>query len=323
MKLTRYARFAWFVLAFNVAVVLWGAFVRASSSGAGCGSHWPLCNGEVIPVAPKIETIIEFIHRTSSGLSVIFIVSLLIWAFRTFGKGHPVRTGAVLSMFFILTEAVVGAGLVLFGWVAQNASIIPTAIHLLNTFLLLASLTLTAWWASGGEKIELKGQGLALWGLGIGFLGVLLLGVTGAITALGDTLFPSASLAEGLQQDFSSTANFLIRLRFWHPVLAIMVGFYLIFASSLLALFRHKAEIKRFVIIFSTLFVLQLCVGLINVVLLAPTWVQLIHLFLADSIWITLVLLGAEVFAQVQPGSQVEVQAQAVGLPSPQGSQSI
>ncbi len=323
MKLSRFAKYAWTVLAFNVAVVLWGAYVRASSSGAGCGSHWPLCNGEVIPRAPQVETIIEFIHRMSSGLSVIFIAGLLIWAFRAYGKGHPVRTGALLSVFFILTEAIVGAGLVLFGWVGQNAAAVPTAIHLVNTFLLLASLTLTAWWASGGERPDLKGQGLALWGLGLGFLGVLLLGVSGAITALGDTLFPAASLAQGIQQDFSPTANFLIRLRFWHPVLAILVGFYLIFVSGLLALFRPKTEIKRFVILFSILFLLQLGIGLANVVLLAPVWIQIIHLFMADSLWITLVLLGAEVFAREKSVSQAELPAQPLGVPNPQGSHSI
>ena len=298
MKLNRYAKYAWFVLGYNVLVVLWGAYVRATGSGAGCGSHWPLCNGEVVPKAPLVATLIEFTHRMSSGLSLIFVIGLLVWALRKYPRGSMVRLGAYLSMFFIITEALVGAALVLFGWTVQNASAIPTAVHLVNTFLLLASLTLTAWWASGGERLVLKGQGSALWILGIGFLGVLVLGVTGAITALGDTLFPASSLASGIQQDFSPAAHFLIRLRIWHPIIAVTVGFYLIFASSLLSLSRQDPQIKRFVTALTVLFVIQLVAGLLNVALLAPVWLQLMHLFLADVVWITLVLLGANTFAR-------------------------
>jgi heme A synthase len=302
MKLNRYAKFAWFVLGYNVLVVLWGAYVRATGSGAGCGSHWPLCNGEVVPTAPLVATLVEFTHRMSSGLSLIFVIVLLIWALRMYPRGSAVRLGTYLSMFFIITEALVGAALVLFGWTVQNASAVPTAVHLVNTFLLLASLTLTAWWASGGERLTLRGQGSALWILGIGFLGVLVLGVTGAITALGDTLFPSSSLASGIQQDFSPTAHFLIRLRIWHPIIAVTVGFYLIFSSSLVNMVRQDPKIKRFVTVLTVLFVIQLAAGLLNVALLAPVWLQLVHLLLADAVWVTLVLLGANTFTRHSSG---------------------
>ena len=148
---TTLARFAWFVLAYNVAVILWGAYVRATGSGAGCGNHWPLCNGEVVPRAPQMATLIEFSHRFSSGLALIAIAALVIWVFRASGPGHPARLGAILSGILIVTEAAVGAGLVLFELVADNATIARAmfvAVHLLNTFLLLAALTLTAWWVS-------------------------------------------------------------------------------------------------------------------------------------------------------------------------------
>jgi cytochrome c oxidase assembly protein subunit 15 len=166
MKLNRFAKYTWGVLALNLAVILWGAYVRASGSGAGCGSHWPLCNGVVIPRAPQIETIVEFTHRLSSGLSLVLVVGMLVWSFRAFPKGDKVRLGASLSMFFIITEALVGAGLVLFKWVAQDASLgraISIGIHLVNTFLLLGSITLTAWWASGGQSIQLKSRSLITW----------------------------------------------------------------------------------------------------------------------------------------------------------------
>ena len=316
-QLTRFAKYAWGVLAYNLLVILWGVYVRASGSGAGCGSHWPLCNGVVIPQSPQIQTLIEFTHRLMSGLSLILVVGLIVWAFRAYPKGHPARLGASLSMFFIITEALVGAGLVLFSWVAQNASlgrVISMAVHLVNTFFLLASLTLTAWWSSGGERLRLRGQGLVLWGLGLGFLGVILLGISGSITALGDTLFPASSLAAGIQQDFSPTSQFLLRLRVWHPLIAISVGLYLIFVSLMLAIFRPSPRIRRFTMLLPGLFIIQLAAGLINLVLLAPVWMQLLHLLLADSVWISLVLLGANTFAAPQSGYQV--QEDASPLPS-------
>jgi heme A synthase len=321
MRLSKFAKYALGTLLFNLIVILWGAFVRATGSGAGCGSHWPLCNGVVIPRDPQLETLIEFAHRIMSGLSLLLIVVLVIWAFRAYPRKHIVRLGASLSVLFIITEALVGAGLVLFNWVAQNAStgrVISMAIHLINTFLLLAALTLTAWWAASGETISFKHKKVALWGFGIGFLGVLVLGVSGAITALGDTLFPAVSLVEGMQQDFSPTAHFVLRLRVWHPIIAIIVGSYLFVISGFIAMHshdelhlihntvgtrdarveRHNQLLKRFALFVISVVILQLLAGLINLLLLAPSWMQLIHLFLADMVWIGLVLLAANIFAK-------------------------
>ncbi len=201
-------------------------------------------------------------------------------------------------MVFILTEALVGAGLVLFQWVGTNASIartISVAVHLVNTFLLLASLSLTAWWASGGQGLRLEGQGILLGGLALALLGVLTLGVTGSINALGDTLFPTSSLYSGIQQDFTPGAHFLLRLRVWHPLIAVSVGLYTIFLASFLRLRRNEAAIKQLSVILGGIVLLQLTAGLVNLLLLAPVWMQILHLFLADSLWITLVLLSASV----------------------------
>jgi heme A synthase len=290
------------VLAYNLVVILWGAYVRATGSGAGCGSHWPLCNGEVIPRAQQLETMIEFTHRLTSGMALLLVAGLLIWALRAYPKGHHVRTGAWLSAFFIITEALVGAGLVLFEWVADDAStgrVISMAVHLINTFLLLASLSLCAWWASGGARLQLDWSAPLLWLFIIGFLGVVVIGVTGAVTALGDTLFPVESLREGLAQDLSPSAHFLVRLRIWHPVIAILVGFYLMFVGGLVYMFREQKNTRRFALGLIGLFLVQLLAGGINLLLLAPVWMQLIHLLLADLVWITLVLLAANEFAQV------------------------
>jgi heme A synthase len=302
--------FAWSLVVYNLAVILWGALVRATGSGAGCGSHWPLCNGEVIPLAPSVETRIEFTHRLMSGVDGLLVLLLVIWAWRAFGKGHPVRFGAALSLLFIISESLVGAGLVKFGWVAHNDSIervIVMGVHLVNTFFLLAGLVLTAWWGSGGPKVRLDGQGAAFWALGLGILGVLLIGVTGAITALGDTLYPVDSLAEGIRQDFDPVSPFLVRVRVFHPIVAIGVGFYLIFVGILAALMRPEQVNKRLAIGLVVLFLVQLAAGLINLLLRAPVAMQLIHLLLADLVWINLVLLTASVLrvGAEQPAGQI------------------
>ena len=307
MNLPRFARYAWGVLAYNIVVILWGAFVRATGSGAGCGSHWPLCNGQVVPRAPQVETLIEFSHRLTSGLAFLLVIALLVWAFRAYPKKHRVRWAASFSVLFIITEALVGAGLVIFGLVADNASMaraFSMAVHLLNTFLLLACLTLTAWWSSGGESVRLRGQGMRAVLLIIGLLGVLVLGVSGAVTALGDTLFPSASLVEGLSQDFSPTAHLLIRLRVFHPAIAICVALYLILVVIWLYSLRQNSITKRFSLLLVILLVIQLVAGVINIALLVPVWMQLVHLLLADLIWIALVLLTASALAANAPDTQ-------------------
>ena len=300
--LAGFAKFAWFVLAFNILVILWGAVVRATGSGAGCGSHWPTCNGEVLPLAPQIETLIEFTHRLTSGLAFILVLVLLIWSLRIYPRGHRVRKAAGTAMIFIISESLVGAGLVLFEWVAGNISIervIVMGVHLINTHLLLAAITLTGWWASGGRKLRLKYQpNKIVWRFGIGIAGVLLLSVAGAVTALGDTLFPAETLITGIQQDFSPASHFILRLRVWHPVIAIAVGLYLIQLAFSLATDDFSIWRKRFALVLGILFLVQLAAGMVNLILLAPVWMQVIHLLLADLVWLFLILLAAETLAQ-------------------------
>ncbi len=296
MKLGRYAIYAWATLAYNLLVILWGAYVRASGSGAGCGSHWPLCNGEVIPLATRVATLIEFSHRLTTGLAGLLVIGLVVWAFRAFPRGSSVRLGAALSLAFIVIEGLVGALQVRLGLTADNASVgraVVGSIHLANTFLMLAAITLTAWWASGGAPLRLRGQGLLGWVFAVGLLGALLVGASGAITALGDTLFPSASLAAGLQADFSAGAHFLLQLRVIHPILAVLVGVYSIVAGRLAAAWRPSLATRRLSWALAALFGAQLLIGVVNVALLAPIYMQIIHLFMADLVWVALVLAAA------------------------------
>jgi len=288
---SRFAKYTWITLVTNFGVILWGAFVRATGSGAGCGEHWPTCNGEVIPRAEAIETMIEFTHRLTSGVALLMTVALVIWAVRLFERGHRVRKAAWTTLSFMLAEAALGAGLVLFGLVANDDSVaraVVMCMHLLNTLFLLGAMALTAWWADRPGEIALD-DGPTL-GLGLGFAGLFLVGVSGAIAALGDTLFPAASLIDGLYADLDPSSHFLIRLRGYHPVFALVVGFGLM---SFARRFRADPNTARLATALMALIGIQIAVGFINLGLLAPVPLQLIHLLLADMVWVVFVLLSA------------------------------
>jgi heme A synthase len=295
MKLDRFAKYAWLTLAFNLLVIVWGAYVRASGSGAGCGSHWPLCNGEVIPGSPTVKTIVEFSHRLSSGLALLLVAGALVWVFRARSPKHPTIRYAASAMFFMLMEAAIGAGLVLFEMVAENKSIARAlwmSAHLVNTFLLVGMLTLMAWAATTGGRLNVRGKGSINWVFAAAIVATLILGVSGAVSALGATLFPVTSLAEGLKQDLSPTAHVLIRLRFFHPLIAIGVSGLLILTAYSARSRQPGNDVKRWSTALIALVVVQLGAGAVNLLLHAPIWLQLLHLLLSDLVWIALVLLG-------------------------------
>lgn len=303
----RISKLSAFLLIYNLFVILFGAFVRATGSGAGCGAHWPLCNGEVLPRAPQIETIIEFTHRITSGLSLIFVFILFLIVFRNLEKGNLIRKAAFFSLLFTITEALVGAGLVLFELVADNTSIIraySVSIHLINTNLLLASIVFVFVWSTFGVPVKKKENGILFSGfIYILITLMLILGASGAITALGDTLFPSESLAEGFRMDLDPTAHFLIRLRVYHPLIAVITGLalaYFISYSKKQVLSPHGRTSLN---LLTGFYLAQIVLGGINVLLLAPIWMQLIHLLVADAVWIFFVVVLNELIYQVNPFS--------------------
>jgi heme a synthase len=300
----RLAWFAWLVLFYNVVVILWGAYVRATGSGAGCGAHWPLCNGEIVPRAPSAEMLVEFSHRLSSGLALVAVAALGIWVWRRVAAPHPARRAAVASVVFIVTEAGLGAGLVLFRLVAKDESLARAMVmplHLVNTLVLLLCLTLTAYWISGGAPVSIsrRTRAFAIFvGLFVLFAAV---GKTGAIAALGDTLYPSRSLAEGLTADLSPAGSLLLRLRLLHPALGVAVGLILIYVVASMpidARQRGGQAARRIAIVLTTA---QVAMGFVNVWLLAPVWMQLLHLAVADLLWIALVVTAASALAE--PGA--------------------
>jgi cytochrome c oxidase assembly protein subunit 15 len=290
-----FAVFAWAVLAFNIPVILWGAYVRVSFSGDGCGAHWPFCAGQVIPQHMAAPMVIEFTHRMMTSVDSVGAILLCIWAFRSFPKGHGVRGYAVLSFVFLLIEALLGAGLVLFRYVAHDQSAgraIYLSAHLTNTLLLLGAFTTTAWLAGTGmssapwRKVSGKFQGA--------LAASVLVSITGAIAALGDTLFPSSSITAGLQQDLSTASSTLLRLRMFHPVVALAGTAIILWAATSLlkrddGSVSRKAGIRVIVLVLA-----QIMAGAVNIVLLAPVATQMLHLLLADVLWIAVVVMSLE-----------------------------
>jgi heme A synthase len=312
VRVSSFRKLAVATLIATLGVILWGAYVRASGSGAGCGSHWPTCNGEIVPRPKSVATIIEFTHRITSGLSLLLVVAQLVGAFRAFPKGHVVRRGAAATMFFMVTEAAVGAGLVLFEMVAGNKSAaraIWMGAHLANTFFLLASMALTLWWSFDRPAPKLRGPRLAVAG-GAGFA-LLLVGMAGAIVALGDTLFPVKTLAEGIAQDLTPGAHFLVRLRAVHPAIAVLVGAVLVVLTKTAA--KGDRELERLATIVNGVFYAQVAIGFVNLVLLAPTPLQLVHLLVADLYWIAAVVFGAAWLARPAESPATQQAAAATG----------
>ncbi|CAN5482925.1 hypothetical protein BH10ACI3_BH10ACI3_20750 [soil metagenome] len=296
-KLDSFAKYSWFVVGLNILVILWGVFLRASKSGDGCGQHWLTCNGEVLPSAPQLKTVIEFSHRISSAVAFSAVVALVIWAFRKFQKGSPIRKTALISFVFIVTEAAVGAGLVLTGNTAENLTAARPfwmAGHMINTFILLGFLVLTARYASGGRPMNLKVDRKYFIALAIGATAVFLVGISGSIAALSHMIFPAGTLAEGMAKDFSPASNIILRLRLLHPITAILTGVFLIFLTGwIVKESGGDKKVSRWSNVLSLLVVAQLAFGTATLLTLAPIVMQLGHLFFADAIWIAYVFFSA------------------------------
>lgn len=301
-KMSAFAKYACFTLAFNVLVILWGVFLRASKSGDGCGEHWLTCHGEVIPSAPELKTIIEFSHRMSTAIDGIVMLILLGWAIKIWysardRQAKQILIAAAASMFFVITEAAVGAGLVLTGNTAEaitDARPFWAIGHLVNTFVLLAFLTLTIWFATGERRFSLRDKERSIALIAIAVAGLLFVGMSGSLAALSNMLFPSASIAEGIAKDFSAASNVILRLRLSHPILSILIAVYIIFVSGYL---KQRSGRDRAVAKWSNwlsiLVLVQIAFGAATLLTLGPIVMQLGHLLLADMIWIVFVLFAA------------------------------
>jgi len=294
--MSRIARFAWVTLGCNLAVVLWGAYVRATGSGDGCSNRWPVCNGDVLGASAKASTIVEFTHRMTSAVSLLMVIFLAVWCWRATSRRNWARYSVLLATAFLANEALLGAALVLLKYVGHDQSagrIVFLSLHLGNTLLLLATLSLTATWLSNsGRSFIVIRKWRELTAIGMGLLATMITGITGAVTALADTLLPATSLRSSLLQDFSTGTPALSRFRLLHPAVAVLAACYVLWV-----IFRSSSGRNRFsppVLGFIALLFLQVGIGMMNVLLLVPVWLQIVHLFVADVLWILLVLMSAD-----------------------------
>jgi heme A synthase len=290
-----------FTFLFTVFVIIWGALVRATHSGAGCGKHWPLCNGEVLPLSSELETLIEFTHRSTSGISVLFVLFLFYLTVRKYPRGSFSRSAAGHALFFMMIEVAIGAGIVLFGWVKDDTSGVRAAMvafHLINSFLLIGALAAHVMSVYYDRVIYLKKSFLCTgtWNTRMLLFAFLLTGSAGAITALGDTLFPPESVRSDFYMYLSSANHFLVQLRVIHPVMAILLSlFILLYALQMNERFALKSGVAR---VFSCAVIcflsLQLVIGPLTILFLAPLGLQLLHLGVSVFLWSTLVVLVFE-----------------------------
>lgn len=279
-------RSAWVVLIFNVGVIALGALVRATGSGAGCGRSWPTCQGQLVPPLQG-ATAFEFAHRAASGIALVLVFALAVMVFRRTEVGNPARLGAGLASVAIVAEALIGAMLVLAEWVGEDASparAVAVPLHLVNTLFLLAALTLTIFWLQGGRRLDLAADRGQRRSVLLGGVALVLIFATGAVAALADTLFPG----EPLQADFSGEAHFLTRLRIFHPILAVVAA-----ATGWFVAGRSHSRIRA-VVWLPALVGLMLISGVASILLGVPIWMQIVHLLLADALWISYVWVSAQ-----------------------------
>ena len=304
----RFARFARALLVYTLGVILFGAGVRITDSGAGCGQHWPTCNGEVLHLPKSLATLIELTHRLTSGLSMLAVLALLIGAFRLYPRGHVLRASAVFSFVMIVIEALLGMLIVLMRWVVHDASfgrIFALPLHLISTALLTAALTWCAYFASVPEANPQPLPRGARSLLFLAGLGILLVSTTGAVTALGDTVFPvhASGFAARLQEDQGLNAHILQRMRGIHPFLAVAVAAFVAYAAALLSGYRSSRGVRRASAALAGCTLLQVCAGVLNIWLSAPGPLQVVHLLLANLLWISLILLAAAMRQAGEPSA--------------------
>lgn len=314
--MNRFAKTAWAFVAYLIGVILFGAWVRITGSGAGCGSHWPTCHGELLPPSDSVQTLIEYTHRLTSGFCGIFGLVVIVWAWRRYGVRHRVFLGAVVTMVFILLESLIGAGIVLKELVEDDSSVaraVIISIHLVNTLVLTGAAALTAWWAGGGAPLRWSGaQGKVRWMRWLmlaGLVGIGLTSMTGAITALGDTLFPTTpalgpELLAKVRGELDAANHFLVRLRVVHPVVASAVALLLLMLGDKVRDEGPTLASRRWALALMITVCAQVAVGLLNIAMAAPGWLQLCHLLVGQLLWICALLMTASALTEAPADAQ-------------------
>ncbi len=286
MKVKSYAKSGLFL---SIASILAGAFVRATGSGDGCGATWPTCKGRIIPALSDTSELIEFSHRSVSGVLLIVTVIIFIKS-RKFQKDSLVRTVTNYLTFFVIFEALIGAVIVIFEWVGLNSSlprIIAVPIHLVNTFGLLGCYAIL--YKILDKNIE---EINSMFNKNFIFISSLFLlsGATGSIAALADVLFPSASFIEGFLADFDRTSEVLTRLRILHPIVSSTLSLVLYFYSIRINK-KYNIRVKPL----QTLIFVAVLLGFLNVLSNIILPLSILHLAIADFLWISYIYVSIDI----------------------------
>ena len=285
MKLNSYAKLGLFL---SIVSILAGAFVRATGSGDGCGATWPTCKGRIIPALTDTSELIEFSHRSVSGL--LLVVTLIIFSkTRKFQKGSLVKSVTNYLTFFVIFEAIIGAIIVLFEWVGLNSSlprIVAVPIHLVNTFGLLGCYAILYKIIEDDLK-EIK----SIFNKNFILISLLFLlsGATGSITALADALFPSASFIEGFLEDFDKTSEALTRLRILHPIISSALSVVLYVYSTRINK-KYGVNVK----LLKTFVIVAVLLGVLNVISNIVLPLSILHLAIADFLWISYIYVSID-----------------------------
>lgn len=281
-----------FLVFYTILVIIWGAWVRISHSGDGCGSHWPLCDGALIPTETDQKTWVEYTHRLSSGLYGIFVTILFVLSYKAFCPQSAGRKVALATFVLMMIEALLGAALVLKGLVGENATIFRLVVmtfHQINSLLLVGSTVILSLVASPEMELKLPlFSWKKLFQSAPSLVTFILIPATGAWAALANTLFPSQSLSEGLLKDFQSDSPWILRLRLAHPALALLIGFafiYYFFQESE----KTEGDISKASLHVAAVLAIGLLFGILTLLFLSPVWMKLVHLTIAQVIWVFLV----------------------------------
>jgi len=295
----RYRLFVWALVAFTVVVILSGDIVQATESGAGCGEHWPRCDGSLIPAIGDAHTAVEFTHRMVTTILSLGFIVMVIAARRLFGRGHLVWRTALAATGILIIEILLGAALVLFGWVEEDASwgrVFADSFHVVNTFMLVGAVALVAHFAAGhrGFRVDtsLRRDRYLLFAVVI----VVAVAITGTLNSLADTLY----FSDQVDVDETPIAALLVTIRGIHPAVAIgggVIALYLVHQVSA----RQPGQAENLGMAIQGVIALQFLVGIFNIVLLTPLETQIVHLTLADALWLLLLIFSAHTLQQTAP----------------------
>ncbi len=291
MNKERIKKFSYFLLFYTLVVILWGAWVRISHSGDGCGDTWPLCKGQVIPDATQKKTWVEYTHRMMSGLYGILVIYFYFLIKKSFPQNSNQRRFALLTLIFMITEALLGAKLVLFGLVGSNSSLFRTfamSLHQINSLLLVGATAVFIFsYDMISLNVDLKNFIGSFFKKNKFLLAMIVVAITGAWAALSTTLFPSQSLIDGFKSDFSNDSHFLLRLRLSHPILALSIIGYFIVKFYRESQSSKLSQTLRIVYLQTSIVgATALLFGILTLLLLSPVWMKLSHLALAQFLWI-------------------------------------